>query len=284
MKQRIISALVGVVLLVSVYAMSIMLEPTVMCFALALVALIGVYEALNVIGTLKNPSVSIPCFAYTIVVELAFLFGKDFAVVILAATIVFGCFVFISMLRSFEKMPINQVAMAVFITAIIVFSIFAAIKLYLHNADYMIGVAMLTYCLVAPWLTDIGAYFVGSFLGKHKLTPKISPKKTIEGAIGGLFVSVALSWAIAHLCVNVFGFIGSYTLNIANFIITTLICSIMSMIGDLSFSVIKRTYNVKDYGNIMPGHGGVLDRFDSVLFVCPVVYLLNFWLPIFTRI
>ena len=284
MRQRIISALIGVVLLVSVYVLSIMLEPTVMCYALALVALIGVYEALNVIGTLKNPSVSIPCFAYTIVVELAFLTGENFAVVILAATIVFGACMFISMLRTFEKVPINQISMAVFITAIIVFSIFAAIKLYLHNADYMVGVAMLSYCLVAPWLTDIGAYFIGSFLGKHKLTPKISPKKTIEGAIGGLAVSVAISWAIAHLCVNVFSLIGPYKINIPNFIITTVICSVISMIGDLSFSVIKRTYNVKDYGNIMPGHGGVLDRFDSVIFVCPVVYLLNFWLPIFTRI
>ena len=111
--------------------------------------------------------------------------------------------------------------------------------------------------------TDIFAYFTGYLLGKHKLCPDISPKKTIEGAIGGLIGSVLLS--------GVFGYIFCREFFIMCLIIGV-VGSVMSQLGDLSASIVKRKLDVKDYGNLIPGHGGILDRFDSVIFTAPTVY------------
>jgi len=111
--------------------------------------------------------------------------------------------------------------------------------------------------------TDTFAYFAGVFFGKHKLCPNVSPKKTIEGAIGGILGCLGLT--IAY-----FKFFG---INISIYtIIFSIFVSAFSMVGDLLASKIKREYDVKDFGNILPGHGGILDRFDSLLFVAPVVY------------
>ena len=111
--------------------------------------------------------------------------------------------------------------------------------------------------------TDIFAYFSGVFLGKHKLCPKLSPKKTIEGAIGGILGCVLLSAVFAHfLCREYFW----------SCVIIGLIGSPVSMCGDLTASAYKRKMGIKDYGNLIPGHGGVMDRFDSILFTAPFVY------------
>ncbi len=112
---------------------------------------------------------------------------------------------------------------------------------------------------------DCGAYFVGVTLGKHKLCPKISPKKTIEGAIGGIIFSMLVTGAVARL----FGLGDTKKL----VIITPLLC-IAGMIGDLSASVIKRKVGIKDYGKIIPGHGGIMDRFDSILLIAPIYVFL----------
>ena len=111
--------------------------------------------------------------------------------------------------------------------------------------------------------TDIMAYFTGYFLGKHKLCPKISPKKTIEGSIGGVIGSVVLS--------ALFGYF-FFERILIHCIIIGIIGGIVSQFGDLTASVFKRKMGIKDYGNLIPGHGGILDRFDSVLFTAPMVY------------
>lgn len=117
--------------------------------------------------------------------------------------------------------------------------------------------------------TDIFAYFTGYLFGKHKLCPSISPKKTKEGAIGGVFGSVILSLA--------FILIVQPDLLIHGLVIGVL-GSIISQFGDLTASIIKRKIGIKDYGNLIPGHGGVLDRFDSVLFTAPFVYYYIIWI------
>ncbi len=282
MKVRIISAVVGIVILVGIVVASLMLEESILCFALAAIALLAVYEGLNAVGTLKNPTISIPCFIYTVFVELTFLMSGRLSAIILA-TLIYVMIMFICALGKYEKIPVSQIAMSLMMTMVITFAVYSAIYMYyLHNpgeaASY--GISMLVFCLLCSWLTDTGAYFAGTLFGKHKLSPKISPKKTIEGAIGGVIVCVGLTWAIAYLCTSVCGIIDGYTVNPANLIILTAVCSIISMIGDLSFSVVKRTYGVKDYGNIMPGHGGVLDRFDSFMFVAPFVCVLTKYLPV----
>jgi len=113
------------------------------------------------------------------------------------------------------------------------------------------------------WGSDTFAYFTGYFLGKRKLCPTISPKKTVEGAIGGALGAMIIS-----------GIFGYYFLNDHLLLVMAmgLLGSIISVLGDLTASIIKRTAGIKDYGNIMPGHGGILDRFDSILFTAPFVY------------
>lgn len=122
----------------------------------------------------------------------------------------------------------------------------------LKDGMYIIYIALITFC------NDTGAYFAGRFFGKHKLNERISPKKTIEGSIGGFLVSFTVSLIVGYFRPDItMGLIGS--------IVYGLILSITGPIGDLTFSLVKRHYHVKDYGSLLPGHGGMLDRIDSLL-------------------
>lgn len=131
---------------------------------------------------------------------------------------------------------------------------------------------MFIYALIffCSWICDTCAYFAGWMFGKHKMAPVLSPKKTIEGAIGGVLGSVILC--------TVTGLVMSWRHDeervILPFVIIGLFGSLLSMIGDLAASAIKRNHDVKDYGNLIPGHGGIMDRFDSVIFIAPVIYYL----------
>ncbi|MGN7478495.1 phosphatidate cytidylyltransferase [Solibacillus silvestris] len=131
------------------------------------------------------------------------------------------------------------------------------------------GVEYVVFVLLVVWTTDSGAYFVGRKLGKHKLWPEISPKKTIEGFVGGIVIAVCFAIAMQLI----YPFASSWL----QLIVVTIIASIIGQMGDLVESAIKRHYGVKDSGNILPGHGGILDRFDSLLFVVPLLHFLHFF-------
>ncbi len=121
---------------------------------------------------------------------------------------------------------------------------------------------------VGAWVTDTFAYFSGFFFGKHKLIPAVSPKKTVEGAIGGVL--------FASLGFVIVGFIYGYSVkNIVILALIGLVASVVSQLGDLAASLIKRHYGIKDYGKLFPGHGGVLDRFDSILAVSACLYIAS---------
>lgn len=124
---------------------------------------------------------------------------------------------------------------------------------------------------ICAWITDTGAYFSGRFLGKRKLIPNVSPKKTVEGAVGGVILCVLCVVLYTH----VFGLVK--TDNVFITIVFAILASVLSQFGDLIASAIKRDCGVKDFGNILPGHGGLTDRFDSVIFISPfVLYFLSF--------
>jgi phosphatidate cytidylyltransferase len=126
--------------------------------------------------------------------------------------------------------------------------------------------------LIIGFVTDTSAFLVGRKIGKHKLAPAISPKKSLEGAISGtLFAAIAT--VIYGIILNSYF---SYDFNYFLFIILGLIGSIAGQCGDLTASMIKRRVNIKDFGKILPGHGGILDRFDSILFIIPIVYFFAF--------
>ncbi len=120
---------------------------------------------------------------------------------------------------------------------------------------------------IVAWCCDTGAYIIGSLKGKHKFFPTISPNKSIEGIIGGILTAIS---GMAIYCLILF-FINK-NFNILPLIIISIICPVISIMGDLFFSYIKRSCNIKDYSKILPGHGGILDRFDSVIFVLPICY------------
>lgn len=129
------------------------------------------------------------------------------------------------------------------------------------------GLALVFFILFIIWSTDSGAYFVGRSFGKRKLWPEISPKKTVEGAIGGI-ISALIVGTIFQL---VFPLFNSYLLLYG----VIIVASVFGQMGDLVESALKRHYAVKDSGNVLPGHGGVLDRFDSLIYVLPILHLLQ---------
>lgn len=124
--------------------------------------------------------------------------------------------------------------------------------------------------IIVTFAGDGGALFAGMAFGKHKLAPKTSPKKTVEGAIGGLFAATLI--AVLYTLVLRFGF--RLEFSILRIVIAALVCSVVSQLGDLAFSLIKREFGVKDYGKLLPGHGGALDRFDSTVFAAPAMYIM----------
>ena len=130
------------------------------------------------------------------------------------------------------------------------------------------GLNYMLFTLFVIWATDTGAYFFGRAFGKHKLWPTISPKKTIEGAIGGI-ISACIVGISFHL---IYPFEHSFWM----IVLVTILVSMVGQLGDLVESAYKRYFGVKDSGNILPGHGGILDRFDSLLFVVPFLHLIHF--------
>ncbi|WP_010093381.1 phosphatidate cytidylyltransferase [Ornithinibacillus scapharcae] len=132
-----------------------------------------------------------------------------------------------------------------------------------NSAD---GLALILFAFLIIWSTDTGAYFMGRAFGKNKLWPEISPNKTIEGAVGGILLATVVG--------VVFHVIHPFTDSVLTVIIMTIALSVFGQIGDLVESAFKRHYNVKDSGTILPGHGGILDRFDSAIFVFPVLHLV----------
>jgi phosphatidate cytidylyltransferase len=125
---------------------------------------------------------------------------------------------------------------------------------------------------LGAWVCDTFAYFTGKFLGKHKLIPEISPKKTIEGSIGGIVFTIGAFVLYGFIVNKNFG--DEIKLSYILLVVLGLASSIISQVGDLVASAVKRQYDIKDYGKLFPGHGGVLDRFDSVMLVAPITYVI----------
>jgi len=131
------------------------------------------------------------------------------------------------------------------------------------------GLDLFLYALFVIWATDIGAYFFGRSFGKRKLWPEVSPKKTVEGSAGGTLCALLVGAA--------FYFFPGWDMGFFQTVLTAFLLSVIGQIGDLVESALKRAYHVKDSGNILPGHGGILDRVDSWLFVMPFLHFFLIW-------
>lgn len=268
MLKRIISALVGIVVGVTALILD---NFYVYLGLLSLFSAIGVWELIHAIKCDKHKFLSCFCVLFALIVPsllvLDILKPYRFTafmlmIMILTLTMLFGH-------KKITFVDISSCGAAVFV---IPTSLSCIISTRYMFEGYLPGVFLIVYLLFCAWISDSGAFFVGTFLGKHKLCPEISPKKTVEGLVGGV-VTVGIAVTVQCLVYNLL-LPSTIKMNYAVIIPIGMAASVVGVLGDLSASVIKRQYDVKDFGNLMPGHGGILDRFDSVLFVAPFIYMV----------
>lgn len=252
MKTRILSGLIMVPLLAVLYFGDYVLLAA--CLLIGILAVREFYQGFEALG-IK------PCYivAYAAVLGLYAinLFTEDYHWYMVWF---FGCML-LSLLYLFhieQRKLEDALATVTGIFYIVFFSYHVLLVDQTEEYSILVWLIVLT-----AFGTDIMAYFAGVFLGKHKLCPKISPKKTIEGSVGGILGSIILCGLFSRI------FIPGLLMHC---LIIGLLGGIVSQFGDLTASIFKRKMGIKDYGNLIPGHGGILDRFDSVLFTAPMVY------------
>ena len=260
--QRILTGLIGFPIVAAILILGNKYRIDVL---FAIVALISIHEYFSAIEKQYKP---VKWLGYIVAILIAFIhvvplqIWLKILIMFVPTSIVF---LFINIIITSMKITPKDIFATFFgICYVIGFLIFIPLLYSMPN-----GKILIWYILFAAWGTDTFAYAVGMKFGKHKLT-KISPKKSIEGSIGGTVGSIAIA-LIYTAIVNQYVDLGlSYTF----IAIVTLILSVLSQLGDLSASSIKREMEIKDYGNLIPGHGGMLDRIDSIIFVAPFAYFL----------
>jgi phosphatidate cytidylyltransferase len=228
--------------------------------AIALVAALAVYEFLA-LGKKKGYDVPIVlCILVTLLIVAAFVV-EDLSVELgmFAALLLIPASYVVTSRQLEDSLPSSAVA----VLATTYVGMLAGSLVRLRN-DFPEGSKLVFFLLLVVWLGDSGAYYVGKKLGRHKLSPRISPKKTVEGLIGGISASV-ITAVIIH-----FTFFPKFPLLHA--VIAGVVLSFAGVVGDLAESMWKRSADVKDSGTLIPGHGGFLDRFDSILFTAPILY------------
>lgn len=275
MKQRVISSAVGLVLLAVVLAL---FDTIVVNIVVALIALLAVYEMFSATGCWSFRPLSVPATIFA--AAIPFLSSRLLSRVIPLTCYLYVLVLFSVLLRNHKKIHIEQLAVVFTFSLMIPFSLSTLVYQRDWNGT-VLGIFYVLLSLGSAWLSDTGAYFAGHAFGKHRLAPIISPKKTVEGAIGGMvFADLAMlliSWLYSLACAAV-----GCPIQVHYLVIACIMpfLSAVSIVGDLSASIVKRQFGVKDYGSIMPGHGGVMDRFDSALMVAPLVYIISRYLPL----
>lgn len=258
MLTRILTSVVGIPLVILIMVLG---SPYIEVAGL-IIALIGVYEFYHMV-TKRYKTLSWIGYGSVVVYFLGLnYFSQNFLVFGITLLLI----LLITMVFTHPKYGIADIAMT-FIAPIyvgVMLSFVMLLRGMLH------GEFLVWFIFISAWGSDTCAYFAGKCFGKHKLAPVLSPKKTIEGSIGGAIGATAISW----IYITVYGYfvpsIGDR--GIIFILIVVFFAALLSQIGDLTASAIKRDIGEKDFGNLFPGHGGVLDRFDSILFVAPFIY------------
>lgn len=259
LKSFFVRLLSGIVILM-VYVLMYMFRMTpVLNILVSLIALGAVYEFCRFTGDVDDESRIILLFAcvYAIVTPL---FNIP-----LISTILFVACVFGVLISKFSNIDISKLFFAGFVSVIITLSMTCITMLQNYDSiDYL-----LPLCFGSA-VTDVFAYLTGILIGKHKLSPVVSPKKSVEGAVGGTLFTAAVFVGYAFFANSYF----KTDFTVLQSIVTGFVFAVFAQIGDLTESAIKRKYNVKDSGNLIPGHGGVYDRFDSWVTTAPLVLLI----------
>lgn len=275
MAKRIIVAVIFVPLLIFIM---LFCAPVVWAAVVAFISAMAAYELLRATG---QDRVTVPMKAVAVasaaLIPLARLYGFAAMGVDLCAFAVVGAS-FWCAIRAYDgeraHVGLFQVLLNIFAGVLIPLGLSALVALkIMEHGKYLVLLAVLL-----AFVTDGGAYFAGVFLGKHRGITKVSPHKSVEGYIGG-FLTGAVFAALYGLVISR---ITGAQANYLSLALCGLVGALATELGDLAFSFIKREYGVKDYGHLIPGHGGMLDRFDSMIFCAPVVLLIVTFLPAFT--
>ena len=271
LKPRLLTAAVGIPLALAVIILSELWHP-LLGIVLGIFTVVMVGEYLYAKRLLSCIPLAIVCMAYAFVSQLLLSISA-----IYIATFIFMIAAFSVIIFNYKKLHFMNFAYALFGTLLLVFGTRAIVHACNDGLCFSFYLVLI---ILLPWMADGGAFFIGSYFGKNKLCPNISPKKTVEGALGGAVFCVASAMIMGLL--YQFLVTPDYTVNFAALIILALLDSVVSILGDLSFSLIKRSMKIKDYGSIFPGHGGVLDRFDSIIFTAPLVVCMMQLVPFIT--
>lgn len=263
LKARILTAVIGVPIIILILLSP---EPVITLVVMA-ASCIGLYEYYRAVGLMQHRDVCIMGYLAAIVISMGAGYSTSISLVLVYIYVVA---LFIMMLLSHSRVTVRDLALLLF--GLIYIPYFLSHIGYIRSMDY--GRFYIWLVFIGAFLTDTSAYFVGCLLGKHKLCPRISPKKTIEGAIGGV-VGCGISFVLYGVIVNMFfaKYLGGGHFDLSRLFVLGLITSVVSQIGDLAASAIKRQYDIKDFGSCLPGHGGILDRCDSIILVAPTVFL-----------
>ena len=265
MKTRILSAVIGVPL--TCIVLFLYQTPVLNC-AMAILMGISTYEMTWRTGMVKNRTMVATAIVSTALAPLLMLLPNStywLGWLLLAfLTVEIGIFFICHMTADFQQLSVTIVS-AFFLAAA-----FGSLVL-LRDMAGVVGLYYIIFSFACAWISDGGAYFVGRASGKHKMCPRISPKKTWEGLAGGLVIGVGAvclySW--------IFSCFVPVNINYPMVIVVAMLGSLLSVFGDLCASVMKRHAHIKDFGNLIPGHGGILDRFDSMLFLSPFLCLVS---------
>lgn len=268
-KTRVISGVIGV----TIMALVLLLHNTfVYPLAVSAIVCMALYELYCAGGCLHCQISVCAGFVYGVLMPILSYYQNHAAMV----GVTFFCMmaIFLELVLRHRSVQYQETLYLVAVTILVTGSLHVMILL-LQIGSY--GIAYVILALCSAWISDTGAYFTGTFLGKHKLCLEVSPKKTVEGFFGGIVadVVVMLLFAWIYCCIT------KLHMHCLWLIFVAIVCAVAGVLGDLSASVLKRQLRLKDFGNLIPGHGGIMDRFDSVLFTLPAFYALECLYPIF---
>ena len=268
MKTRIIVAAVGLPLLLLVL---LVLPPVATGILVGAMSVIAVYELLYMTGLARNLYLLILSALMALAVAMWSCGGGDWTPALVGLWVYFAALAAV-MLASHMALKFETVCISMFAGIFIPLMLSSLTRiLFLEYGRFYVLIP-----LILAFSSDSGAYFAGCYLGKHKLAPVISPKKTWEGVAGGAAAAIVVMLLYALILDLAFG----YEVSLGAAILYGLVGTAVDVLGDLTFSVIKRQTGIKDYGFLLPGHGGILDRFDSMIFVAPLSESLILLLPV----
>ena len=234
---------------------------------MGLLTLISTDELCGCFGVRKVWFISIPTYVFAVAATLITVFfsgTEKYLPYLICAGFAFAFVVFVASMFNNKTVKYTAAASHVATVLYVMCGFLAIIGLrYVEMGEYLFYLIF-----IGAWCADSFAYFVGVAIGKHKLIPSVSPKKTVEGAIGGILGAV-VGFVVYGVCLSKFA--GGVEVNYLGMAISAVGIAIVSQLGDLVTSFIKREQGIKDYGKVLPGHGGIMDRFDSIIAVAPVL-------------